>query len=60
MLFQPNAGQSDRPAGAQVGPAVGEKAPSFVAHDQFGKEQSNLTVAGRNGIVLLFFRSADW
>lgn len=45
---------------ASIGLSVGQKAPSFVAHDQFGHEQSNETLKGSNGTVLLFFRSADW
>jgi hypothetical protein len=44
----------------QVGIAEGEKAPDFKAVDQFGHEQTNKTLAARNGFVLLFFRSADW
>jgi hypothetical protein len=56
---QSASGQADT-AVAQVGPAIGSQAPAFAARDQFGNEQSNRTVAGRNGIVLLFFRSADW
>jgi len=45
---------------AQVGPAEGEVAPPFTARDQFGTQQSNNSVVGKNGMVLLFFRSADW
>ncbi len=44
----------------QVGLAVGDVAPTFKARDQFGNEQSNSTILGKNGTVLLFFRSADW
>ena len=40
--------------------AVGQKAPAFSIRDQFGHEQSNETLKGPNGTVLLFFRSADW
>lgn len=43
-----------------IGLAVGEKAPSFSAHDQFGQTQSLDTLKGPRGTVLLFFRSADW
>jgi peroxiredoxin len=39
---------------------VGQKAPPFTAHDQFGHSQSLDTLKGANGTVLLFFRSADW
>jgi len=44
----------------QVGIAEGQIAPPFKAADQFGHEQTNQTIAGKNGMVLLFFRSADW
>jgi hypothetical protein len=43
-----------------IGLAVGRKAPAFTARDQFGQEQSLDKIKGRNGTVLLFFRSADW
>ena len=43
-----------------VGLPVGQKAPAFSIRDQFGYEQSNETLKGPNGTVLLFFRSADW
>ena len=43
-----------------IGLAVGQKAPAFSAHDQFGGQQSLETLKGPKGTVLLFFRSADW
>ena len=43
-----------------IGLAVGQKAPSFSLHDQFGRVQTLDTLKGTNGTVLLFFRSADW
>jgi hypothetical protein len=46
--------------GPAIGIETGEKAPSFRLKDQFGLEQSNDTLRGTNGTVLLFFRSADW
>jgi hypothetical protein len=53
-------GSSDGPAPAGLGLEVGQKAPAFSATDQFGREQSNETLKGSRGTVLLFFRSADW
>ena len=44
----------------KIGLAVGEKAPTFSIRDQFGRVQTLETLKGRNGTVLLFFRSADW
>jgi hypothetical protein len=43
-----------------IGLGVGEKAPPFEVRDQFGRAQTLATLKGRNGTVLLFFRSADW
>jgi hypothetical protein len=43
-----------------IGLAVGEKAPPFSAIDQNGQVQTLETLKGPNGMVLLFFRSADW
>jgi hypothetical protein len=43
-----------------IGLGVGEKAPAFSLHDQFGRTQTLATLKGPKGTVLLFFRSADW
>ena len=43
-----------------TGPAVGEKIPAFSAVDQNGKTQTLESLAGPNGLLLLFHRSADW
>ncbi len=43
-----------------IGLPVGQKAPAFSVHDQFGRVQTLDTLKGPNGTVLLFFRSADW
>ena len=56
--------QEDQPASDAVAPSIGveigQRAPAFVLADQFGHEQSNETLKGSKGTVLLFFRSADW
>jgi hypothetical protein len=43
-----------------VGLDIGQPALAFALSDQFGHEQSNETLKGSKGTVLLFFRSADW
>ncbi len=43
-----------------VGLEVGQQVPAFVLPDQFGREQSDETLKGSKGTVILFFRSADW
>ena len=45
---------------SSVGLEIGQPAPAFVLPDQFGHNQSNETLKGSMGTVLLFFRSADW
>jgi peroxiredoxin len=47
-------------ASLEVGPAVGEKIPSFQATDQEGRARTFADLRGPKGLVLLFFRSADW
>jgi hypothetical protein len=42
------------------GVPAGKPAPPFQARDQFAKEQTLSSMMGPNGLVLLFFRSADW
>jgi len=42
------------------GPALGSVAPEFRLRDQRGREQTLATLAGKDGLVLLFVRSADW
>jgi len=43
-----------------VGLPVGQRAPAFSLPDQFGNMQTLDSLKGKNGTVLLFFRSADW
>ena len=44
----------------KTGPAVGERVPDFSAQDQAGRQQTLKSVMGRKGVMLVFFRSADW
>jgi len=63
-LFGLSGGQesplSNHAALPSVGLEIGQPAPAFALSDQFGHEQSNETLKGSKGTVLLFFRSADW
>lgn len=43
-----------------VGPAVGSKIPDFRASDHLGASRDFASLTGENGLLLLFFRSADW
>ena len=50
--------QNPRPA--KTGPAVGAVVPAFSATDQNGRIQTLQSVLGAEGVMLVFFRSADW
>ncbi len=39
---------------------VGEHIPDFHAVDQFGKERRFSDLVGPKGLVLFFYKSADW
>jgi hypothetical protein len=56
---EPDLTQSNQTV-EKFGPPEGRPAPPLKARDQFGAEQTLRTVAGKDGTVLLFFRSADW
>jgi cytochrome oxidase Cu insertion factor (SCO1/SenC/PrrC family) len=44
----------------KLGPRVGAAVPAFNLPDQTGQPRTLQSVMGRNGVVLVFFRSADW
>jgi hypothetical protein len=44
----------------KTGPNVGERVPDFELGDQNGKQWSLRDLMGRNGLLLVFTRSADW
>ena len=43
-----------------VGPQLGERIPDFQAVDQHGRSETFESLTGKNGLLLLFYRSADW
>jgi hypothetical protein len=43
-----------------IGPKVGEVAPDFELRDQRGESRTLAALAGPNGTMLVFYRSADW
>jgi len=43
-----------------IGPNIGAKAPKIVALDKKGQAISREALQGEKGLILLFFRSADW
>ncbi|MEP7365150.1 MAG: hypothetical protein ABI972_18000 [Acidobacteriota bacterium] len=64
LLAQPASPRlHDLPAASKnvvTGPAVGEKVPNFQLADQSGRLRNFRSLAGRNGLLLAFVRSADW
>jgi hypothetical protein len=43
-----------------LGPQVGSRVPEFRLVDQHGQSRTLASLTGRNGLMLVFFRSADW
>lgn len=54
------SGQSAVVDTSRLGPPVGAAAPAFTGIDQFGKSHTLASTSGRQGTMLVFFRSADW
>ncbi|MGA9885222.1 MAG: hypothetical protein WBQ34_16020 [Candidatus Acidiferrales bacterium] len=46
--------------GYATGPEPGERIPQFSLADQHGAPRSLANLAGPNGLLLVFYRSADW
>ncbi len=44
----------------RFGPKVGETVPDFALVDQRGDTHDLASLMGRNGLMLVFSRSADW
>jgi len=62
FAFSMLSATSPQPAGdaSTLGPAVGQALPPFEAKDQHGQPRDFASLKGPNGLVLVFFRSADW
>jgi cytochrome oxidase Cu insertion factor (SCO1/SenC/PrrC family) len=44
----------------KLGPQVGERVPDFTLDDQHGRPRTLSSLVGPKGLMLVFFRSADW
>lgn len=55
-------GPSERPPidVSRLGPQIGQRVPDFSLSDQNGKTWTLQSVMGANGVMLVFYRSADW
>ena len=48
------------PGRVPTGPEIGEAVPAFSMADQTGTMQTLKSVMGPKGVLLVFYRSADW
>ena len=44
----------------KLGPQVGSSVPDFTLLDQNGRTHTLASLTGPKGLMLVFFRSADW
>jgi hypothetical protein len=54
------AAQVALPDVQKLGPQVGGRVPDFTLVDQRGQSRTLASLMGPNGLMLVFFRSADW
>ena len=47
-------------AAVATGPEIGQAVPAFSLADQTGAMQTLKSVMGPKGVLLVFYRSADW
>jgi hypothetical protein len=55
-----SASPSAVPDARTLGPQVGERVPDFTLNDQQGRSHTLTSLLGPRGLMLVFFRSADW
>ena len=60
IALAPSSANAQYKAEANAILKVGAKIPLLGGTDQFGKERDFENLKGPNGLVILFFRSADW
>jgi hypothetical protein len=53
-------GQATPEAPAGPGVKIGARIPRFELKDQYGKLQTLESLRGPKGLMLVFYRSADW
>ncbi len=46
--------------GFTTGPDIGTRVPEFTLPDQDGRRRSLRDLTGPDGLLLVFYRSADW
>ena len=60
LLIAAQAGSPERPDPMTLGPTVGQRLPAFEAKDTTDTLRNFDSLKGPKGLVLVFFRSADW
>jgi hypothetical protein len=64
LVAQPTAQQSSPqptlPDVQKLGPQIGTRVPDFMLLDQKGQSRTLASLTGPQGLMLVFFRSADW
>src|SRR5262245_40740016 len=55
-----SATQPGLPDVQKLGPQVGSRVPDFTLRDQQGQSRTLASLIGPKGLMLVFFRSADW
>ena len=57
---QQTAAQNPLPDVQKLGPQVGTRVPDFTLLDQTRQSRTLKSLMGPKGLMLVFFRSADW
>jgi cytochrome oxidase Cu insertion factor (SCO1/SenC/PrrC family) len=60
LVAQPTAQQPALPDVQKLGPQIGTRVPDFTLLDQKGQSRTLASLMGPRGLMLVFFRSADW
>jgi hypothetical protein len=60
FVAHPTAQQSALPDVQKLGPQIGTRVPDFTLLDQQGQSRTLASLMGPKGLMLVFFRSADW
>jgi peroxiredoxin len=64
LVAQPTAQQSSHqptlPDVQKLGPQIGTRVPDFTLLDQKGQSRTLASLMGPKGLMLVFYRSADW
>jgi len=60
LLLLTLAAQAPALAPPELGPSLGQPLPALAAPDQDGRTRDFASLAGPKGLLLVFFRSADW